>query len=149
MIPCNELRIGNYVLINDHTRKIAMISGVEDHKHLPTVGYYVGEDLRFINCDSKQLQAVSLSSKELEKSGFSFDNYFKLWQKPRQSAGTGMEMELDSDNNVVELDSDYNVVDFLRRPILKEVKSMHCLQNLYYALLGKELALVPVQAVTY
>ncbi len=140
MILCSELRIGNFVLINDQIRKIAMISSVEDNKHLPTVGYYVGEDLRFINCDSKQLQAVSLSDKELEKSGFLFDSYFKLWQKPRLNTGTGMEMELDRD---------YNVVDFLRRPILKEVKSMHGLQNLYYALLGKELAFAPVQAVTY
>jgi hypothetical protein len=34
-------------------------------------------------------------------------------------------------------------VDFLRRPILKDVKSIHSLQNLYFALLNKELELQP------
>jgi len=140
MVLCSELRIGNYVLINAIIRKIALITSVEDKKHLPTVGYYVGEDLRFINCDSEQLQAVALSNNELEKSGFSFDSYFKLWQKPKPTNGTGMEMELDRD---------FSVVDFLRRPILKEVKSMHRLQNLYHALLGKELTFAPGPAVTY
>jgi hypothetical protein len=140
MIPFSELRIGNYVLINAIIRKIAMISSVEDNKHIPTVGYYVGEDLRFINCDSKQLQAAPLSNSLLEQTGFLFDSYFKLWQKPRQASGTGMEMELDRD---------YSVVDYMRRPLLKEVKSMHGLQNLYYALLGRELTFVPAPAETY
>jgi len=140
MIPFSDLRIGNYVLVNSVIRKIAIISSVEDNKHIPTVGYYIGEDLRFINCDSKQLQAAPLSNSLLEKTGFLFDSYFHLWQKPRPASGTGMEMELDRD---------YSVVDFLRRPLLKEVKSMHSLQNLYYALLGKELAFTPATAVTY
>jgi len=140
MIPFSELRIGNYVLINAVIRKIVMITSVEDKRHLPTVGYYVGEDLRFINCDSKQLQPAPLSNSLLEKSGFLFDSYFKLWQKPKPAIGTGMEMELDRD---------YSVVDFLRRPLLKEVKYMHSLQNLYYALLGKELNFVPAMAVFY
>lgn len=140
MIPFSELRIGNYVLVDSIVRKIAMISSIEDKTQWPSVGYYVGEDLHFIGCDSEHLQAVSLSNNELEKSGFLFDSYFKLWQKPKLATGTGMEMELDRD---------YNVVDFLRRPLLKEVKSMHRLQNLYYALLGKELVFVPGQAVAY
>jgi len=140
MIPFSELRIGNYVLINAIIRKIAMISSVEDKKHLPTVGYYVGEDLRFIDCDSKQLQAASLSNSLLEQAGFLFDNYFHLWQKARPDTGTGMEMELDGD---------YNAVDFLRRPLLKKVKSMHGLQNLNYALNGKELTFTPAQAVAF
>jgi hypothetical protein len=140
MIPFNELRIGNYVLINAIIRKIALISGIEDKTQVPSVGYYVGEELQYIGCDSEQLKAVSLSDNELEKSGFSFDSYFKLWQKPKPTTGTGMEMELDRD---------FNVVDFMRRPLLKEVKSMHGLQNLYYALLGKELTFAPAQAVTY
>lgn len=140
MIPFSELRIGNYVLVNAITRKIALISSVEDQTQVPAVGYYVGEDLHYIGCDSQHLQAVSLSNTVLEKTGFLFDSYFKLWQKPKPTTGTGMEMELDRD---------FNVVDFLRRPVLKEVKSMHGLQNLYYALLGKELAFAPAQAVTY
>jgi hypothetical protein len=140
MIPFSELRIGNYVLVNSIIRKIAMISSIEDNTHSPSIGYYVGEDLNYLTCDSKQLQATPLSNSLLEKSGFLFDNYFHLWQKARPASGTGMEMELDRD---------YNVVDFMRRPILKEIKSMHVLQNLYYALLGKELAFIPAQAVAY
>ncbi|HZH01881.1 MAG TPA: hypothetical protein VEY32_12405, partial [Flavisolibacter sp.] len=54
--------------------------------------------------------------------------------KSRAISGSGMEMELDID---------YNAVDFLRRPILKDVKSIHSLQNLYFALLEKELELRP------
>lgn len=61
-------------------------------------------------------------------------------RNPKSASGNGMEMELDQD---------YYVVDFLRRPLLKDVKSMHGLQNLYYALLGKELVFVPAQAVAY
>jgi hypothetical protein len=49
----------------------------------------------------------------------------------------------------MELNREFNILDFLRRPILREVKSMHGVQNLYYVLLGKEISFVPVQAVTY
>lgn len=138
MIPFSELRIGNYVLVNTIVRKIAMVSSIEDKKQFPSVGYYVGEHLQNIDCGSKYLQALPLTNNVLEESGFSFDSYFKLWQKAKPATGTGMELELDRE---------FNVVDFMRRPLLKEVKSMHELQNLYYALLGKELVFIPAQAV--
>ena len=140
MIPFSELRIGNYVLVNTIVRKIAMVSSITGKTQLPSVGYYVGEHLQSIGCDSKYLQAVPLTDNVLAESGFLFDSYFHLWQKAKPVCGTGMEMELDRD---------YNVVDFLRRPLLKEVKSLHGLQNLYYALQGKELTLAPVKAATY
>ncbi|ANE50929.1 hypothetical protein [Flavisolibacter tropicus] len=140
MIPFSELRIGNYVLVNTIVRKIVMVSSIEDKKQFPSVGYYVGAHLQNIGCDSKYLQALPLTVNILEESGFSFDNYFKLWQKAKTATGTGMEMELDRE---------FNVVDFMRRPLLKEVKSMHRLQNLYHALLDRELALEPVLAETY
>ena len=138
MIPFSELRIGNYVVINTIVRKIAMVSSIAEKTQLPSVGYYVGELLHNIECGSKYLQAVPLTDNVLKESGFLFDSYFHLWQKPRPVSGTGMEMELDRD---------FNVVDYMRRPLLKEVKSLHGLQNLYYALLGKELNLAPASAV--
>ena len=130
MIPFNELRIGNYVLVNNVVRKIAMVSSIDDSMNTPSVGYYLGEDLEYMDCNNSHLQPLPLSNELLADSGFLFHDYFHLWQKSRVGAVSGMEMELDQD---------FNVVDFLRRPILKEVKSMHGLQNLYFALLGKEL----------
>jgi hypothetical protein len=80
------------------------------------------------------LQPVKITNERLQECGFVLQRYFKLWQKARAISGSGMEMELDID---------YNAVDFLRRPILKDVKSIHSLQNLYFALLNKELELQP------
>lgn len=140
MIPITELRIGNYVLINNVVRRIAMISSFKDIVHIPSIGYYVGEDIKYIACEEKQLQPVAITNNLLERCGFVFDPYFKLWQKSKEVPGTGMEMELDKE---------YSVVDFLRRPLLKEMKNMHSLQNIFYALKGKDLNITSVKAVVF
>ena len=37
----------------------------------------------------------------------------------------------------MDIDPDYTLIDFMRRPIVKNIASLHQLQNLYYMLLIK------------
>jgi hypothetical protein len=39
----------------------------------------------------------------------------------------------------MDVDTDYNVIDFMRKPVVKRVSSLHQLQNVYFMLKGKEL----------
>ena len=134
MIPVNALRIGNLVLVNDTIQKIISIDNSKLNHKSACLGYIEEGEVKHVNCDDPILQPVEITNERLQECGFVLQQYFKLWQKSRAISGSGMEMELDID---------YNAVDFLRRPILKDVKSIHSLQNLYFALLEKELELRP------
>ena len=134
MIPVNALRIGNLVLVNDTVQKITSIDNSKINGNTACIGYVEDSEWKQVNCDDPLLQPVEITNERLEECGFVLQRYFKLWQKARAKSGSGMEMELDID---------YNAVDFLRRPILKDVKSIHSLQNLYFALFNKELELQP------
>lgn len=138
MILNSELRIGNYVNVKGKVRKIAMISNFKDLVNIPSIGYYVGEDIEYFPSNDDHLQPLQLTEDVLKECGFLFDHYFQLWQKAKEKIGSGMELELDTS---------YNVVDFLRRPLLKEVTTVHCLQNFYFALKGKELVFRPLPAI--
>jgi hypothetical protein len=134
MIPVNALRIGNLVLVNDTVQKIISIDNSRINHKTACIGYMEDGKWKGVSCDDPSLQPVDITSERLQEYGFVLQKYFKLWQKARAISGSGMEMELDID---------YNAVDFLRRPILKDIKSIHSLQNLYFALLTQELELQP------
>jgi len=56
--------------------------------------------------------------------------YFKFWQKAESVNRKKTEMDIDKD---------YNLIDFMRRPVVKNIVSLHQLQNLYFSLKGKEI----------
>jgi hypothetical protein len=128
MIPCNELRIGNYFLLDGQLHRVSMLNGT---RHGDTmVGYEDESDQHPHTCTPAQLQPVPLDETLLQQAGFRYHPYFQFWQRVTNESGVLSEMDIDSD---------YNVIDFMRRPIVKGISSLHQLQNIFYSLKGKEL----------
>jgi hypothetical protein len=48
----------------------------------------------------------------------------------------------------MDLSPDYEVIDFMRKPILKKLTSLHQLQNIYFLLKGRELQFAKKQVQT-
>jgi len=126
MISCYELRIGNYVLVNEFLEEVSIItpttvSTVEVEKiSEPIVSEHSLENI----------QPVPLTDDVLKQCGFVFHDYFKFWQL----ITTGIRSEMN-------ISPDYEVIDFMRKPILKKLTSLHQLQNIYFMLKGRELKL--------
>ena len=128
MIQPHELRIGNYVLISGKCQQVNSIIAGTTESDSASVAYFVGPVEESEYCTSGSLQPLPLSKEVLASCGFEFRDYFKCWQKKIDGRGTDMEINLD-----------YDIVDFLRRPIVKKISSLHQLQNIYFALKGREL----------
>jgi hypothetical protein len=77
-----------------------------------------------------QIEPVPLTDDVLKQCGFVYHDYFKFWQLI--TTGTRSEMDIDRD---------YDVIDFMRKPIIKNLASLHQLQNVYFTLKGRELKL--------
>lgn len=105
-----------------------MLNGA--HNGAAAVGYEEPSDQGQHTCPLAQVQPVPLSDELLQQAGFHFHPYFQFWQKIE--TGNGERSELD-------LDRDYNVIDFMRRPLVKGIASLHQLQNIFYSLKGREL----------
>lgn len=114
MIPQHELRIGNWVLEENSGALFQIQKGID------------------IDSYSKKFLPIPITPVILKKYGFAFHDYFKLWQKNKVLSSTGPDMELDRD---------FWVLNFSHQRIGVELKSLHQLQNLYYFLKGKELAM--------
>jgi hypothetical protein len=109
MIPKIELRIGNWVMNEGNYFQImsgAAIDAAENY--LP----------------------IEINEAILEKCGFGFWDYFKLWQKKEDLPKTGF---------LLEMDRNYNVRDFGQRDIGVRLTTLHQLQNLLYQLKGVEI----------
>ena len=123
MISCYELRIGNYVLVDESFQRIAAInrttaSTLEAEENSETVSEH--------NLDN--IEPVPLTDDIIKQCGFAFHDYFNFWQL----ITTGIRSEMN-------ISTDYEVIDFMRKPILKKLTSLHQLQNIYYLLKGREL----------
>jgi len=123
MISCYELRIGNYVAVDESLQKIAAInrttaSTLEAEENSETVSEH--------NLDN--IEPVPLTDDIIKQCGFAFHDYFNFWQL----ITTGIRSEMN-------ISTDYEVIDFMRKPILKKLTSLHQLQNIYYLLKGREL----------
>lgn len=125
MIPCNELRIGNHVLVNQTLRKVSTISGTTVSTVDPGNNTEAATERSFDN-----IQPVPLTDDVLKQCGFVYHDYFKFWQLLTSTAGFKSEMDIDGD---------YDIIDFMRRPIIRKVASLHQLQNIYFMLKGTEL----------
>lgn len=131
MIPSSELRIGNYVLVDQSVHCVSMI----DQTSSATTAIFADEKGVEKETNSRQvldsLQPIVLSDAILRQCQFVYHTYFKFWQLV-----TGQE----ESRSEMDIDGDYNVIDFMRKPIVKKVTSLHQLQNIYFMLNGKELA---------
>lgn len=129
MLVSNELRLGNYILVNKKIKRITLINNDLGFADVPLIGYQ-GKEADYINCDSGDVEPVPLTDEVLQQCQFVFNDYFHFWQRTTKNSGELSEMDIDLD---------YNLIDFMRRPIVKNLTSLHQLQNLYFALNGSEL----------
>src|SRR4030095_7714019 len=126
MISCNELRLGNRVLVNGNLHKVSQINGTT----IFTIDADESNGLAATEHKPEQLQPVPMTNEILKQCGFVFHDYFKFWQLKT----TGNMSEID-------IDRDFGVIDFMRRPILRNLLSLHQLQNVYFMLKGREMTL--------
>jgi len=126
MISCHELRLGNRVLVNENIQQVSVITGTTVFAINPEEsGEQAASEYSLEN-----VQPVPLTDEVLKECGFVFHDYFKFWQL----LTTGIRSEMD-------IDRDYDVIDFMRKPIIKKLSSLHQLQNVYFMLKGRELKL--------
>ena len=125
MINCHQLRIGNIILVNNRMRKVSAIS--LNNQSSVSVESITNEEPE--TCSVEDIHPLLITDSILQQCNFIFHDYFRIWQLGSISF-TGIEMELDRD---------YNIVNFLRRPLVKKIASLHQLQNIYFMVHGKEL----------
>jgi hypothetical protein len=114
-MKANELRIGNWVQFR-HTEKPVRI----------TLGDFVRE---YNDEHLEDYEPIPLTEEWLIKFGFDFDGYCSYWKS---------EIELTKDTMDEHFQSFNNVGSGLCQ---KEIKYVHQLQNLYFALTGEELTI--------
>lgn len=129
MIPCNELRIGNYVMADEKMQRVSLINNKASLTHVSSIDVEENEE-GLGKHTFASIKPVPLSDDILRQCDFVYHNYFKFWQL---IGGEG------SNRSEMNIDRDYNVLDFMRKPIVKKVSSLHQLQNVYFMLKGKEL----------
>lgn len=130
MIPCRELRIGNYVLVDKKIKQVSMIDSASSPTAAVTPDAKEETETSLVY-SLERLQPVPLSDAILKQCRFVYHEYFKFWQLINGQDESRSEMDIDGD---------YNVIDFMRKPLVKKVASLHQLQNIYFMLKGKELA---------
>lgn len=124
MITCNELRIGNYVVINENPERVSVIS----RSSVFTTDADEAGDQGASEHSLDQVQPVPLTDEVLKQCGFVYHDYFKFWQL----ITTGIRSEMN-------ISTDFEVIDFMRKPLAKKLDSLHQLQNIYFMLKGREL----------
>ena len=124
MISCYELRIGNYVLVGEEFQQVVALNLTS----ASTAGTEETKEKAVSEHDLKMIEPVPLTDDIIKQCGFVYHEYFKFWQL----ITTGIRSEMD-------ISSDYEVIDFMRKPILKKLSSLHQLQNVYFLLKGREL----------
>lgn len=134
MIICCELRIGNYVMTPNGRQQVARINKAAGFDQ---AGISVQEstDEKDTPYNLSNIHPVLISEDVLRQCGFVYHDYFKFWQL---ISGAG------NDRSEMNIDRDYNILDFMRKSIVKNVASLHQLQNIYFMLKGKELDVQPL-----
>ncbi len=132
MIPLQELRIGNFVIANDAIQQVSMI----DQATLMAAVKRPDDRQPYHQLSLDTIEPVILTDEILEQCGFRYHTYFKFWQLIESSDGIRSEMDIDND---------YAIIDFMRKPIAKNLMALHQLQNSYFILKGKELGYTPKQ----
>ena len=131
-MSCYELRLGNYVLVNKNLLKISGITPTT----VSTIDANEQSEQIVLQHNLSDIQPVPLTDDVLKQCGFAYHDYFKIWQLRT----TGPKSELD-------IDRDYNVIDFMRKPLVSKLTSLHQLQNSYFMMKGEELEFSPAVSV--
>lgn len=129
MIPCHDLRTGNIVLVNNRLRKVTMIRNSQTLTDQSMVGVESLSNEENENYPVDDIQPVPMNEALLQECNFNYQPHFKFWQL----------ISSDGERKEMDIDSDYNLIDFMRRPMVKNIGSLHQLQNIYYMLFNKEL----------
>ncbi|HYO22360.1 MAG TPA: hypothetical protein VER36_08125 [Flavisolibacter sp.] len=129
MIPCHDLRTGNIILVNNRLRKVSTITNSNTLTDRSSIEVESVTDEASEVYPVESIDPVPLTDAILQQCSFVFRNYFRFWQLV--SAG--------QPRTEMNIDMDYNIIDFMRRPVVKKVASLHQLQNIYYMLHGREL----------
>jgi hypothetical protein len=129
MIACNDLRTGNIILVNNCLRRVNSISNSQTLTDQALVGVESANYEEKEHYPEADIQPVLMSEAILEQCHFTYRQHFKFWQL----------ITTDGVRTEMNIDSDYNFLDFMRRPVVKSIKSLHQLQNIYYMLFDKEL----------
>lgn len=130
MVSCNEVRLGNFILVDKKIKMITIINNDPSLAGAPMIGFD-DEENNIVSCNSEAVEPVPLTDAVLRQCGFVFHDYFHFWQLTTITKGVQSETDIDAD---------YNLIDFLRRPIVKKISTLHQLQNLFYAIKGIELS---------
>lgn len=128
MINNLELRIGNYILVDNVTRKICCIKNDDCLLQSPCIGFEQNNDCEYEISGSERVQALPITDQLLRDLGFIFHDHLKVWQHTKYTKPYA-----------IELDADYSALDFSGRPFIKNMQYLHQLQNLYYCIQGEEL----------
>lgn len=126
MISCYELRLGNRILVDGNIQQVSMITA----KTVFTVDTEQSIEQAASEYSLENVEPVLLTNEVLKQCGFLYHDYFKFWQL----ITTGIRSEMD-------ISPDFEVIDFMRKPIIKKLVSLHQLQNVYFMLKGRELKL--------
>jgi len=126
MIPTYELRLGNYILVDQNLKRVSGISGTT----VFTVDAEGTSEEAASEDKQENINPIALADEVLKECGFVYHDYFKFWQL----ITTGIRSEMN-------ISPDYEVIDFMRKPILKKLTSLHQLQNVYFMLKERELKL--------
>ena len=129
MIACHDLRTGNIILVNNSLRKVTMISNSETLTDQSLVGVESIGYERKEHYPVQVVQPVPMSDAILQQCNFIYQRRFKFWQL----------INTDGEQTEMHIDPDYNLIDFMRRPVVKNISSLHQLQNIHYMLFNKEL----------
>ncbi|RYF81441.1 MAG: hypothetical protein EON98_12375, partial [Chitinophagaceae bacterium] len=122
MIPCHELRTGNIILVNNRLRRVSMICNSRTLTDQPLVGVEGLQQEVHENYPAGEIQPVPLSDNVLQQCNFVYRDHFQFWQL----------VSTDGGRTEMDIDRDYNLIDFMRRPVVKNIASLHQLQNIYY-----------------
>jgi hypothetical protein len=119
------------VLVNGNFQQVFAINR--------TVAFVAEEDNEQMASEHnlENVQPIPLTEDILTQCGFVYHDYFKFWQL----ITTGIRSEMN-------ISPDYEVIDFMRKPILKKLTSLHQLQNIYFLLKGRELQFAKKQLQT-
>ncbi len=128
MIQSHELRIGNYILVDNEMKKVCCIQEAKDNIQTLCIGFEKNNRREYEEASSDRLSAVPISDALLGALGFTFHPYHKTWQhsKPKRTS-------------TIELDRDFSAVDFSHRELVKNVQYLHLLQNLFFSIQKEEL----------
>lgn len=144
MIQANELRVNNLVKRND-LEGIYSIRGVCKDRVHPIELEELFKDSQGNNavygcqCTLSELEPIPLTPAILEKSGFvKTDHVHPLTKYSDYRLGNCVASAIESGVEI-----EYCGLDIEERTYIIKIKSLHQLQNLYFALTGEELTINP------